>query len=169
MLPVAQLQRWWQDLNARYFQQRLPPIIIEWSPRLTSSAGIFLMKRGPRVLPDSGAYRLIRLSFPLLADQPPSEQLATLAHEMIHQWQYDVRRRRPNHGEDFRRVMAEMNGDGLGITVSHTLLGEVEALTRYSWRCANCGYLYRRHRRTIRPNRHRCGVCAGRLREVPLG
>jgi predicted SprT family Zn-dependent metalloprotease len=230
MLTPEELQAWWRDLNARYFADLLPPIPIVWSPRLTSSAGLFINRVGPRALllspghlltpgaispsqpepffthpspgpprravltrgtgpfpagrapsshpPPPGAprrarsrdgvseHRLIRLSIPLLANQPAAEVHSTLAHEMIHQWQYDIRKRRPNHGDDFRQTMAAMNRDGLGITVQHSLTARVAALSRYTWQCVRCGRLYLRHRRTIRPHRHRCGMCTGRLQEL---
>ena len=86
----------------------------------------------------------------------------TLAHEMIHQWQYDILKRRPNHGADFLRKMTEMNRDGaLAITIYHSLQKEVLALTRFAWRCRQCGRVYRRQRRTIQPRRHHCGICRG--------
>ena len=91
----------------------------------------------------------------------------TLAHEMIHQWQYDILKRRPNHGADFRRMMAKMNRDGLGITIYHSLGSAVAALAQYAWRCQHCGCMYQRQRRTIQPRRHRCGSCRGPLRELP--
>jgi predicted SprT family Zn-dependent metalloprotease len=201
MLTPEELQAWWRELNARYFENLLSPIPIVWSRRLTSSAGLFINRVGPRAPlsssghpPSPGAIspsqpepagtgpfpagrapsrggvserRLIRLSIPLLSNQPPAEVHNTLAHEMIHQWQYDVRKRRPNHGDDFRRTMAAMNRDGLAITVRHSMTADVAALSRYTWQCVRCGQLYLRHRRTIRPNRHRCGACTGRLQELP--
>ena len=201
MLTPEELQAWWRELNARYFEDLLPSIPIVWSPRLTSSAGLFINRVGPRAPlssyghpPTPGAispsqpepagtgpfpagrapsrdgvseHRLIRLSIPLLSDQSETEVHSTLAHEMIHQWQYDVRKHRPDHGEDFRRIMAAMTHTGLQITVRHSLTAGVAALCRYTWQCVQCGRLYHRHRRTIRPNRHRCGACTGRLRELP--
>ena len=94
--------------------------------------------------------------------------MTTLAHEMIHQWQYDILKRRPNHGQDFRRMMARMNLDGLGITIYHSLGKEVTALAKYAWRCQQCGSIYRRQRRTIQPRRHLCGACRGPLRECAV-
>ena len=172
VVTADQLQAWWQELNARFFDNCLPPIIIHWSQRLTSSSGMFVSALGPRaIFLDSAQtflhHRAIRLSIPLLARQAASETLNTLAHEMIHQWQFDLRKRRPNHGRDFRRMMAAMNQHGLNITVRHAL-NDAEALSKYMWHCVNCGRVYRRYRRSIRPNRHRCGVCAGRLKELPL-
>lgn len=165
----------WSDLNRRYFQGALPPIPIEWSRRLTSSAGMFTCRLGPRqplvrTAEEPTTRRRIRLSAVLLAannPEPSHETVMTLAHEMIHQWQYDILKRRPNHGADFRRMMARMNQDGLSITIYHSLGKEVAALAKYAWRCQHCGYIYQRQRRSIQPRRHFCGSCRGPLRELP--
>ena len=172
-LSVDQLLEEWARLNDRYFGGTLPVIHIEWSRRLTASAGMFLSRIGPRARMDSmkllhGPRRLIRLSLLLLRNEPYEEVAGTLAHEMIHQWQYDILKRRPNHGAEFRDMMAVMNRDGLGITIRHSLDGAVQALARYAWRCQECGRDYHRQRRTIQPRHHRCGDCHGRLRELPL-
>ena len=175
-LPISidRLQTFWKELTETYFQNRLPPIRLEWSYRLTASSGIFVSQVGPRsrrINPEEGpgTERLIRLSLPLLHNQTESEIVRTLAHEMIHQWQYDIRKRRPTHGSDFLAVMARMNQDGLGITIRHSLDQEVDDLARYAWRCTRCGKGYRRQRRTISPHRHRCGSCRGALEEVLTG
>jgi predicted SprT family Zn-dependent metalloprotease len=178
--PVTSLQLTdiWRDLNARYFGAALAPIRIVWSGRLTSSVGMFVSRIGPRsawgdATAAQAAKREIRLSAPLLTpllSRSPfgmNEVVSTLAHEMIHQWQYDVLKRRPNHGPDFLRKMSEMNRDGtLAVTVYHTLKHEVQALSRFAWRCRRCGRIYRRQRRTIQPPRHHCGSCRGSLHEV---
>jgi predicted SprT family Zn-dependent metalloprotease len=68
---------------------------------------------------------------------------------------------------DFLRKMSEMNRDGsLAITIYHSLQKEVLALTRFAWRCRQCGRVYRRQRRTIQPRRHHCGICRGSLQEL---
>jgi predicted SprT family Zn-dependent metalloprotease len=169
LLRSHELHTLWQNLNSRHFYGRLPTIDIVWSRRLTASAGMFVSNVGPRsdrspILP-SGR-RLIRLSVPLLEQQSHDELVNTLAHEMIHQWQFDVLRRRPNHGQDFCRKMGEMNAGGLSITIHHALDHLVQKLVKYAWRCLRCGRAYERQRRTIRPSRHRCGECEGRLEEV---
>ncbi|MDE3118233.1 MAG: SprT-like domain-containing protein [Nitrospirota bacterium] len=156
-------------MNLRYFDGGLPPIEIVWSRRLTASAGLFVSHGGPRALPAGLRRRRIRLSAPLLRDGSPvaeREVLATLAHEMIHQWQFDILKRRPNHGPDFRRKMEDMNRAGLGVTVRHDLTEAVQRLAKYAWRCLDCGRTYERQRRTIEPRRHRCGSCRGALGEI---
>ena len=168
-MDPAYLQRLWTDLNLRHFGGGLPSIEIVWSRRLTASAGLFVSRGGPRVPAIGVRQRRIRLSAPLLrdaSDRAEREILATLAHEMIHQWQYDILKRRPNHGPDFRRKMGEMNLVGLGITVRHDLTEAVRRLTRDAWQCLSCGRTYERQRRTIEPRRHRCGGCRGKLQEL---
>ena len=140
---------------------------------MTASSGMFVSQVGPRSrqlnsMERHGCARVIRLSLPLLYNQPESEIVRTLAHEMIHQWEYDVKKRRPRHGGEFLIFMARMNGDGLGITVRHSLKQQVEIFTKYAWQCVACGQSYRRQRRTIFPQRHRCGRCQGDLRELSV-
>lgn len=168
----------WRALNARYFLNRLPPIPIVWSRRLTSSVGLFVCRGGPRTpqpAARTSSRREIRLSRPLLerlAERTPyaeQELLNTLAHEMIHQWQFDVLKRRPDHGLDFLRKMTEMNRSGeVAVARYHSLQNEVLALSRFAWRCKDCGRIYRRQRKTIEPRRHQCGGCRGALQELRL-
>ncbi len=172
-LPVGQLQEMWKALADRYFHGKLPPIRIEWSSRLTASTGLFVSQVGPRnrwVSPTfrQGASRVIRLSAPLLQEESVEEIRRTLAHEMIHQWEFDIRKRRPSHGDDFRRMMQRMNEDGLQVRVQHDLESALDKLNRYAWQCVDCGLAYYRHRRTIYPARHMCSRCHGSLVEVPL-
>jgi predicted SprT family Zn-dependent metalloprotease len=177
-LSSSQLVELWSDLNRRYFDGTLPPIALVWSKRLTASVGMFVTRAGPRsswsdnTMP-AESKREIRLSLPLLipllsrTSFESNELISTLAHEMIHQWQYDILKRRPNHGPDFLRKMREMNRDGaLAVSVYHALKKEVLDLARFAWRCRRCGRIYRRQRRTIEPRRHHCGSCRGSLHEV---
>lgn len=177
-VTTQHLTKMWRELNDRYFGGALLPIDLVWSRRMTSSVGMFVGRRGPRSRPNHDGTRPptkreIRLSLPLLqqADQASEygvqEIVNTLAHEMIHQWQYDTLRRRPNHGPDFLRKMTEMNRDGaLAVTTYHSLQNEVLTFTRFTWRCRQCGHVYRRQRRTIQPTRHHCGICRGALQEL---
>jgi predicted SprT family Zn-dependent metalloprotease len=178
VLSQEGLQARWRDLNQRYFAGLLPPIAIVWSRRLTSSVGMFASRSGPRTPhPASAGHcrREIRLSLPLLerlaerTAYAEQELLNTLAHEMIHQWQFDVLKRRPTHGLDFLRKMAEINRTGeIAVTTYHSLQNEVLALSRFAWRCVDCGRIYRRQRKTIEPRRHQCGSCRGALQELRL-
>lgn len=176
LLSSERLQARWQHLNTQYFSGSLRPIEIVWSQRLTASVGMFACREGPKSfypLALTHNRREIRLSLPLFeqlaARTPYAEQelLNTLAHEMIHQWQFDVLKRRPDHGLEFLRKMAQMNRTGeVAVTTYHTLEKEVMALSKFAWRCQDCGRLYRRHRKTIQPKRHHCGSCRGTLQEL---
>jgi len=176
LLPSEELQARWRHLNAHHFAGSLRPIEILWSRRLTASVGMFACRQGPKAfspLARTHSRREIRLSLPLLeqlaARTPYAEQelLNTLAHEMIHQWQFDVLKRRPDHGLEFLRKMTQMNRSGeVAVTTYHSLEKEVMALSKFAWRCRDCGRLYRRHRRTIEPTRHHCGACRGALQEL---
>lgn len=173
-LSRDELQHMWAGLNRTYFEDRLPSIQIQWSSRLTSSAGLFVSQNGPRyrwVSPEErhGAGRVIRLSRPIHQKHALSEIRSTLAHEMIHQWQFDVKKCRPMHGSEFRRVMNVMNRDGLRVTIYHTLYKEVEVLAKYAWQCVECGRSYTRQRKTLSVKWHRCGECYGTLREINPG
>lgn len=167
------LQAYWQQLNAQYFSSSLPPIAILWSRRLTSSVGMFSSRGGPRAAFTHRNCRQIRLSL-LLFEQLAHRTLSieqelrnTLAHEMIHQWQFDILKRRPDHGLAFLKKMTQINRSGeVAVTTYHSLEKEVLALSRFSWQCLDCGQLYRRQRKTIQPQRHHCGACRGTLQEL---
>jgi len=176
LISAEGLQTRWQNLNVRYFAGSLAPIEIVWSQRLTASVGMFTCHEGPKTfytLAKTNSRREIRLSLPLFeqlaARTPYAEQelLNTLAHEMIHQWQFDVLKHRPDHGLEFLRKMTQINRSGeVAVTTYHSLEKEVIALSKFAWRCRDCGRLYRRHRRTIEPKRHHCGACRGALQEL---
>lgn len=173
LAPLETVQAMWQNLAHRFFENRLPRISIEWSTRLTASAGLFVSQVGPRSVWVShdfrqGAARIIKLSAPLLRNQPEEELWRILAHEMIHQWQFDIRKHRPSHGGEFREMMQRMNAEGLGVTVRHQLETSGKGRIRFSWKCLHCGMAYHRQRRTIIPSRHICSRCRGRLVEVEL-
>lgn len=177
-VSITHLTSVWADFNSRYFEGALSPIAITWSNRLTASAGMFVSHVGPRAKAEPGVDRTpgrreIRLSAPLLrramerSAYGENEVLSTLAHEMIHQWQFDVLRRRPNHGQDFYKKMREMNRGGeLAVTICHSLEQEMLEFSQHAWRCQQCGRIYRRQRRTIDLRRHRCGSCRGSLQEL---
>ncbi len=169
------LQARWQHLNTRYFTGSLSPIEIVWSHRLTASVGMFACRKGPKAFYPAilDSRREIRLSLPLFEQlaartaYAEQELLNTLAHEMIHQWQFDVLKRRPDHGLEFLRKMTQINRSGeVAVTTYHALEQEVIALSKFAWRCQDCGRLYRRHRRTIQPKLHQCGSCRGALQEL---
>ena len=74
---------------------------------------------------------------------------------------------RTRHESEVQPIdFAEFHDGTLAVTVYHALKMEVQALSRFAWRCGRCGRIYRRQRRTIQPRRHHCGSCRGALHEV---
>jgi predicted SprT family Zn-dependent metalloprotease len=138
--PLPDLSALFADLNARFFRGRLAARV-EWSNRLTSSAG--------NCRPDEG---LIRISAPYHRRQPEVLPV-TLAHEMCHLVE-------PAHGAAFRRL-GEPIARALGVAWHAFRYAEVWAdLRRYRflYRCPHC------HRETLSRKRLRasCGRCAPR-------
>lgn len=92
---VRMLRYWWARLNAELFDGKLLP------PQLSY---------GSEPTPGYGSAEADGVTFPLggervrihIADTQTTRQaiLATLGHEMIHQWQYQ-HGQTMNHGEDF--------------------------------------------------------------------
>ena len=164
----------WSRLARQFFGGALTPLAIHWSARLTASLGVFVCggtslgnATGGSQKPRSQCIRLSSQLFQLLAsdrDLAMREFRSTLAHEMIHQWQFESLNSRPNHGPTFRMMMDMMNQEGLGVSVYHSCSDAVGVLARYRWACTRCGQEYRRQRRTIDPRRHRCGNCRGSLK-----
>lgn len=161
-LPLPTLAPLFIQMNSRFFNNEIPSIPVEWSTRMTRSAGIFWWKRYPSQRLECG----IRLSAPLLAHRPCTDILATLTHEMIHAWiALHVQDLHHGHGPLFRRKLECINrqSPSFRVTRHHRFLAEVQQHMRYRWDCLHCGQVYRRQRRTIDPKRHRCGRCSGRL------
>lgn len=167
----------WHSLNQQFFHLRLLPIPILWSRRLTSSLGVFVgyRRNWPSILskkPGRADQCLIRLSIPLFQNLTTTPLLAdkvlreTVAHEMIHQWQFQVLREMPNHGASFRQLMHHMNAANLAVRVYHRYAPQTNRPIRFVWACQNCGLRYPRQRRSINPRRHRCGRCHGILAQI---
>ena len=144
-----------EELNTAAFDDQLPgDIELIWNPRLRRTAGRcrFLAKGeekraeielSPRVL-DSD----VRLR-------------ATLAHEMCHaaQWIIDGEAH-PPHGASFQRWARRLETfvPDVSITTTHSY----QVVTRYAYRCGDCGQTYGRHSR-MDVRARCCGICGGSL------
>lgn len=150
-------------LNHDFFDGAIPAIPIEWSRRLTRSAGVFWWKQAPSRPVRAG----IRLSVPLLTRRSFADVQAILAHECIHAW-IALCRQQPRHGHGplFRAQCERINRQtqAFEVTLHHSFAAEVRQLAKYCWECTDCSQLYYRQRHTIDPERHRCGRCRGYLR-----
>lgn len=148
LVPVAELRRLYEQYRRAYFDGQLPPateVQIEWSGRLTSSAGLCHPRR-----------RLIRLSTHYHQSHP-DEVGRTLLHEMIHLLV-------PGHGPAFTRWLEEIRAKG-GDVARHATDRATPRVIRWIYTC-RCGQTYPRARRLARGGRdHRCGRCHGTLSE----
>lgn len=148
----AELYRRYEDFAARYFDGKLPPaheVTIEWSNRLTSSAGRC-----------SGPLKIIRLSTHYHR-RFPEEIDVTLLHEMIHLLV-------PGHGPEFYRWMDHINARG-GHVRRYAKERATPARHRWLYTCAGCGRKHPRRRRLPHGGRrHRCRGCNGKVRETRM-
>ena len=98
----------------QYFYGSLGCVKLEWSNRMTLSAGLCMYKGGNDVT--------IRLSRKLLQYRPFSDHINTLLHEMIHAYLFLTKNIRDHdgHGEDFQLHMCRINEmAGTKVTVYH--------------------------------------------------
>ncbi len=136
--------------NERYFEGLLAGSTVEWSDRLTLSAGICHMRQEAAALPAgtaAGVFRhcAIRLSRPLLRFRPFSDTIDTLLHEMIHAYLWIASASTPHsraaldrngHGPAFLQWACIVNeAEGSNVTVYHTFHDEVAECRRHVWKC----------------------------------
>lgn len=117
--------------NSIYFDDKLGPVKLEWSKKMTLCAGVFSVHNYQPV---------IRLSEPLLKFRTVKEIKETLLHEMIHAYlfieQADQSDDKTGHGFAFKLKMNEINTKtGLNITVYHSFHDEVDYHRKHIWRC----------------------------------
>lgn len=128
----------------------IPPVDevrIEWSNRLTSSAGICYPER-----------KIIRLSAHYYRVYP--EDLENiLLHEMIHLVV-------PNHGPEFYGWLRYIRSLGGQVSRYAKSMAAEQSMARWQYECTQCGYVVYRYRRVRRGGRgfvH--SMCGGSLRE----
>ncbi len=90
--------------------------------------------------------------------------LNVIAHEFCHLANFMVSGVTGNpHGKEFKAWAAKCSRAfgrrGIEVTTRHSY----DIDFRYVWRCKTCGTEYKRHSKSISPERHRCGSCKGEL------
>ncbi|KAI6368045.1 hypothetical protein MCOR25_004728 [Pyricularia grisea] len=99
--------------------------------------------------------------------------LNVLAHEFCHLATFMITGVTTNpHGREFKSWAAKCSRAfghrGIEVTTKHSY----EIDFKFAWECVECAGEYKRHSRSINPQRHRCGRCKGELRQtkpVPRG
>ncbi|KAK1999651.1 hypothetical protein LX36DRAFT_468555 [Colletotrichum falcatum] len=149
-------------------------IKINWSAKLNTTAGRANWRREKirSKLPDGTEESMtdrhhasIELAEKVIDDE--HRLLNVVAHEFCHLANFMVSGITGNpHGKEFKAWAAKCSqrfGDrGIDVTTKHTY----EIDYKYVWECTECGLEYKRHSKSINPERHRCGSCKALLKQT---
>jgi predicted SprT family Zn-dependent metalloprotease len=138
LINLETAQRFYKELNTRFFENKLPNCRLELSNRLTRTAG----KIWPKL-------RLMRLSLPYHQRYGPDELRNTILHEMIHLWLYE-QKLPSGHTPLFRRKLIEV-----GLPDRIRALPVPPRPYKYLYACPTCGYQVQ----TRRKINSSCGRC----------
>ena len=138
IINVETAQQFYTELNAGYFEGKLPACKIEVSRRLSRTAG----KIWPKL-------RLMRLSLSYHHRYGLEELRNTILHEMIHLWLYE-QKLPSGHTPRFRAKLAEV-----GLTGRVTALPIPPRPYKYIYGCPGC----QREISTRRKINSSCGRC----------
>lgn len=160
--------------NQQYFWGKLSSVVVQWSKRMTTCAGLCKYQRG---------FCSISLSEPLLKLRPRKDLVETLLHEMIHAYlfltNYKDHDSRDGHGSEFCKHMYRINKNaGTNISIYHNFHEEVKLYKQHWWKCNGpCqnhkpfyGFVKRSMNRAPSPNDtwwvHHQAVCGGNFIKV---
>jgi predicted SprT family Zn-dependent metalloprotease len=148
-------------------------IKIVWSKKLNTTAGRANWKRetikssrplstGTPAPPTYRHHAAIELAEKVIDDD--DRLLNVIAHEFCHLANFMISNIKTNpHGKEFKvwgEKVTRMFGDrGIVVTTKHSY----DIDYKYVWECENCGVEFKRHSRSIDPERHRCGNCKSKL------
>jgi predicted SprT family Zn-dependent metalloprotease len=150
-------------------------IKLVWSRTLKTTAGranwrreVIRLRTGPQASDFSTEIRhhcTIELAEKVIDDH--SRLYNVLAHEFCHLTTFMISNVRNNpHGADFKswgqRVSCAFAHLDVVVTTKHSYAIEF----KYIWECVDCGYLFKRHSKSIDTQRHSCGKCKGRLAQT---
>jgi len=149
-------------------------IAIIWSNKLNTTAGRANWRRetvrskqanGDETIVQQHHHASIELADKVIDDQ--NRLLNVIAHEFCHLANFMISGVTGNpHGKEFKAWAAKCTsafGDrGIEVTTRHSY----DIDFKYVWECACCGLEFKRHSKSIKPERHRCGSCKGELRQT---
>ncbi|PKS10860.1 hypothetical protein jhhlp_002617 [Lomentospora prolificans] len=93
--------------------------------------------------------------------------LNVIAHEFCHLANFMISgvTNRP-HGKEFKAWASKCSeafaDRGIEVTTKHSY----DINFKYIWKCVSCGIEYKRHSKSINPQRHRCGGCKDHLEQI---
>ncbi|KAL0936687.1 sprt family metallopeptidase [Colletotrichum truncatum] len=149
-------------------------IKINWSSKLNTTAGRANWRRETvRSKLSDGTdnsvthrhHASIELAEKVIDDE--NRLLNVVAHEFCHLANFMINGITGNpHGKEFKVWAAKCSqtfGDrGIEVTTKHSY----EIDFKYVWECTECGLEYKRHSKSINPERHRCGSCKAQLKQT---
>ncbi|OIW26775.1 hypothetical protein CONLIGDRAFT_656087 [Coniochaeta ligniaria NRRL 30616] len=174
-------QSFLQELDKVITQGRLSELAettggirLSWTNKLNTTAGRANWKRetvrtrNPDGSEASIRYRhhaSIELAEKVIDDQ--HRLLNVIAHEFCHLANFMVSGITNNpHGKEFKVWAAKCSrrfGDrGIEVTTKHSY----DIDFKYVWECTSCAMEYKRHSKSINPDRHRCGACKNPLKQT---
>jgi len=147
-----------------------------WSNKLNTTAGRANWKRefsrstGPNAAP-SKHHASIELAEKVIDDE--HRLLNVVAHEFCHLANFMISGITKNpHGKEFKvwasRTSRAFADRGVEVTTKHSY----DIDFKYVWQCEGCSMEYKRHSKSVHPERHRCGRCHGvllQIKPVPRG
>ncbi|KAF2144706.1 uncharacterized protein K452DRAFT_245778 [Aplosporella prunicola CBS 121167] len=140
-----------------------------WSKKLNSTAGRANWKRESVRVQESGATMMrfkhhasIELAEKVIDDE--DRLVNVIAHEYCHLANFMISGVRDNpHGKEFkewaRKVTSKFSSRNITVTTKHSY----EIDYKYVWTCVSCGHEFKRHSKSIDPNKHSCGGCKSKL------
>jgi predicted SprT family Zn-dependent metalloprotease len=142
-------------------------VTLEWSNKLRTTAGMARLRKTRRPGCPSVLSASIELSTKVVDD--PHRLRSTLLHEMCHAaaWMIDGVSK-PPHGKCFQKWarIAMTHVPDMKVTTTHNF----QISFKHAWACttSECGFIVKRHSRSVDVNKHRCGRCQGKLMEIEV-
>jgi predicted SprT family Zn-dependent metalloprotease len=149
-------------------------IQLNWTNKLNTTAGRANWKRETvRTTPAGCGEATIthrhRASIELAGKVIDDEHrlLNVVAHEFCHLANFMISGVTANpHGKEFKVWAAKCSrafaDRGIEVTTKHSY----DIDFKYVWECTACATEFKRHSKSINPERHRCGSCKGELRQM---
>ncbi|KAK0725299.1 SprT-like family-domain-containing protein [Lasiosphaeris hirsuta] len=155
-------------------------IKLNWTNKLNTTAGRANWKR-ETIRTKSAAGETISVVYKHHASIELAEKviddehrlLNVVAHEFCHLANFMVSGITNNpHGREFKvwaaQCSREFGSRGIEVTTKHSY----DIDFKYIWTCTDCCMEYKRHSKSVHPERHRCGGCRGELKQtkpIPRG
>lgn len=149
-------------------------IRIDWTNKLHTTAGRAnwkretIKKKTTKGETTSSKYRhhaSIELSTKVIDDE--NRLLNVIAHEFCHLANFMISGITTNpHGKEFKgwaaKVTAAFGDRDIDVTTKHSY----DIDFKYVWECTMCMLEFKRHSKSINPERHRCGACKSELKQT---